>query len=152
MQYYTFPNVTDSPILRAPQFNQGKIKKNNIFLYTSIILSCVRGSVTNNDGFWIGWFDLLTISFTITCNHNQLQDLTINLLPNPSSLTPEDSLRCTSTVTDSLLNYCITMIIRVFNDCSKFRGHHRIIDINIIWWLIHYNRINSVRSMNGRTE
>jgi hypothetical protein len=27
--------------------------------------------VTNNNGFWIGWFDLLTPSFTITLNHNQ---------------------------------------------------------------------------------
>jgi hypothetical protein len=35
------------------------------------ILSCVYGSMTNNNGFWIGWLDLLTASFTITHNHNQ---------------------------------------------------------------------------------
>jgi hypothetical protein len=33
----------------------------------------------------------LTAFFTITRNHNQLQYLTINLQPNPSSLTAEDS-------------------------------------------------------------
>jgi hypothetical protein len=29
-------------------------------------MSRVRGSVTNNNGFWIGWLDLLTSSFAIT--------------------------------------------------------------------------------------
>jgi hypothetical protein len=38
--------------------------------FTSI-LSRVYGSVTNNNGLWIGWLDLLTASFTITRNHNQ---------------------------------------------------------------------------------
>jgi hypothetical protein len=36
------------------------------------ILSRVYGSVTNNNGLWIGWLDLLTPSFTISLNHNQL--------------------------------------------------------------------------------
>jgi hypothetical protein len=52
----------------------------------------VYGSVTNNNGFWIGWLDLLTASFTVTHNHNQLQELAINLQSNPCSLTVEDSL------------------------------------------------------------
>jgi hypothetical protein len=30
------------------------------------ILSLVRGSVTNNNEFWIRWLDLLTHSFTIS--------------------------------------------------------------------------------------
>jgi hypothetical protein len=59
---------------------------------TIILLSWVYGCVTNNNGFWIGWLDLLTASSTISRNHNQLQELTINLQPNPSSLTAEDSL------------------------------------------------------------
>jgi hypothetical protein len=42
------------------------------------ILSRVRGSVTNNKAFWIEWLDLLTSSFTITLNYNQLQQLTID--------------------------------------------------------------------------
>jgi hypothetical protein len=42
------------------------------------ILSRVRCSVTNNNGFWIGLLDLLTSSCTITLNYNQLQQLTIN--------------------------------------------------------------------------
>jgi hypothetical protein len=37
-----------------------------------MILSHVRGSVTNNNEFWIGWLDLLTTSFTIPLNYNQL--------------------------------------------------------------------------------
>jgi hypothetical protein len=39
----------------------------------SFILSRVCGSMTNNNVFWIGWLDLLTPSFTISLNHNQLQ-------------------------------------------------------------------------------
>jgi hypothetical protein len=31
--------------------------------------------------------DLLTFSFTVSLNHNQLQELTINLQPNPSFMT-----------------------------------------------------------------
>jgi hypothetical protein len=34
--------------------------------------------MTNKNGFWIGWLDLLTPPFTISLNHNQLQQLTIN--------------------------------------------------------------------------
>jgi hypothetical protein len=41
-------------------------------------MSRVRSSMTNNNGFRIGWLVLLTPSFTITLNHNQLQQLTIN--------------------------------------------------------------------------
>jgi hypothetical protein len=36
-----------------------------------IILSRVYGSVTNNNGFWIGWLNLMTPSCTIPLNHNQ---------------------------------------------------------------------------------
>jgi hypothetical protein len=35
------------------------------------ILSRVRSSVTNNNGFWIGWLDLLTPSFTLNYNSSQ---------------------------------------------------------------------------------
>jgi hypothetical protein len=38
------------------------------------ILSRVRGPVTNNNGFWIRWLDLLHFYY----NYNQLQHLTIN--------------------------------------------------------------------------
>jgi hypothetical protein len=41
------------------------------------ITSRIYGSVTNNNGFWIGWLDLLASSCTISPNHNQLQQLTI---------------------------------------------------------------------------
>jgi hypothetical protein len=36
-----------------------------------MILSCVYGCLTNNNGIWIGRLDLLT-PFTISLNHNQL--------------------------------------------------------------------------------
>jgi hypothetical protein len=47
------------------------------------ILSRVLGSVTNNNGFWVGWLDLLTPSFKITLNYNQLQQLTIHTILAP---------------------------------------------------------------------
>jgi hypothetical protein len=47
-------------------------------IYLICILSRVWGSVTNNNAFWIGWLDLLTSSLTITRNHTQLQEITIN--------------------------------------------------------------------------
>jgi hypothetical protein len=34
--------------------------------------------VTNNNGFGIGWLDLVTPSFTVSLNHTQLQQLTIS--------------------------------------------------------------------------
>jgi hypothetical protein len=60
------------------------------------ILSRVYGFMTNSNGFWIGSLDLFTASSTITRNHNQLQYLTLNLQPNPASLTAEDSLHSRS--------------------------------------------------------
>jgi hypothetical protein len=54
------------------------------------ILSRVQGSVTNNNGFWIGWLDLLALL---------LQPLLITISYNSSqSMTGQDSLH-------SLLNY-----------------------------------------------
>jgi hypothetical protein len=52
-----------------------------IKIYTSLyvmVLSRVHGSVTANNGFWIGWLDLLTPACAISLNHNQLQQLRIN--------------------------------------------------------------------------
>jgi hypothetical protein len=54
------------------------------------VLLCVYGSMTYIIGFWIGWLDLLTPSCTVSLNHNPLQEPTISLQPNPSSLTVED--------------------------------------------------------------
>jgi hypothetical protein len=52
------------------------------------ILSWAYGFMTNNNGFWIGCLDLLTASFTVSRNRNQLQVLeTIfsrTILPWPS--------------------------------------------------------------------
>jgi hypothetical protein len=73
------------------------------------ILSRVYGSVTNNNGFWIGWLVLLTASFIIIRNHKQLQELAISLQPNPSFLAAEDSLHSRSlSFSDTLqLNYVV---------------------------------------------
>jgi hypothetical protein len=54
-----------------------------------IILSRVYGSVTNNNGFWIWWLVLLTPSL-------QSLLITINLQPNSSSSTAEDTLHSRS--------------------------------------------------------
>jgi hypothetical protein len=50
-------------------------------------------------GFCIGWLGLLTFSFKISLNHNQLRELTINLQPIPSFLPDEDCIHsdCRST-------------------------------------------------------
>jgi hypothetical protein len=48
-------------------------------------MSRVYGSVTNNNGLWIGWFDLLHLLV-------QSRLITINFQPSPSSLTAEDSV------------------------------------------------------------
>jgi hypothetical protein len=52
----------------------------------------VYGCVTNNNGVWDWMIGFIDHSFTITLNHNQLQELTINLQPNSSSWNDEDSL------------------------------------------------------------
>jgi hypothetical protein len=60
------------------------------YMYYYYVLSCVQGSVANNNGFWTGWLDLLTPSLQlllITFNYNSSQ-----------SMTASDSLR-------SLLDY-----------------------------------------------
>jgi hypothetical protein len=80
--------------LFADSSSNGSIRRN-------IILSRVRGSVTNNNGFWTGWLDLLTPSFIITLNYNQLQYLTIN---DCWWLAPF-SFSCLSSLTASELNY-----------------------------------------------
>jgi hypothetical protein len=64
-------------------------------LIIPIILLGVYDSVTYN-GFWIRWLDLLTPSFTISLNHNQSKWFPVNLQPNPSSLSAEDSLHSRS--------------------------------------------------------
>jgi hypothetical protein len=53
----------------------------------------IYGSVANNNRLWIGLLHLLTASCNFTRNHNELQEFTINLQPNPSSLPAEDSLQ-----------------------------------------------------------
>jgi hypothetical protein len=68
-----------------------------------VISSRVYVSVTNNNGFWIGWLDLLTHYFTASFNYNQLQQLTINgCLWLASFLTGP---RVSSTVIDLVLIY-----------------------------------------------
>jgi hypothetical protein len=60
-----------------------KIKeKNNI-------LPLVRGSVTNNDGFWIGWLDLLALllqSLLFTINYRAIAKLLISQITLPYTL------------------------------------------------------------------
>jgi hypothetical protein len=54
------------------QYSSRSLPRELQISHTKKILSCVRGSMTNNNGFWIGLLDLLTPSFTITLNYNQL--------------------------------------------------------------------------------
>jgi beta-glucanase (GH16 family) len=48
------------------------------FVFVDKILSRVYSSVTSNNAVWIGWLDLLTPSFTIILNHDQLQEFTVS--------------------------------------------------------------------------
>jgi hypothetical protein len=96
------------------------------FFKINLILWRVRGSVMNNNGFWIGWLDLLTPSFKITA-HNRW-------LPNTCSV-PSWTTSVNSVVTLQFLqNYslprkrvlasrCLAM------DCSGFQAscHNTII-------------------------
>jgi hypothetical protein len=77
-----------------PRFPFACISRHRVF--HTFILWRVWSSVITNNGLWIRWLDLLTASFAITRNHNQLQELAINLQPNPSSLTAEISLHSLS--------------------------------------------------------
>jgi hypothetical protein len=68
------------------------------------ILSRDYGSVTNNNGFWIGWLDLLTPSFTITLNHNPFTTHNTSSAQFWSVLfRPEPRLTWTTTVFSSSL-------------------------------------------------
>jgi hypothetical protein len=49
--------------------------------------------MTNNNGFWIGRLDLLTLLLQSLLIKINLQQPTINLQPNSATLTAEDSLR-----------------------------------------------------------
>jgi hypothetical protein len=60
------------------------------------ILSSIRGSVTNNNGFWTGWLVLLTPSFTVSRNHNQWM---------PKTRSMSTALRLSPAVTDLDLIY-----------------------------------------------
>jgi hypothetical protein len=74
-------------------------------------MSRVRGSMTNNNGFWIRWLDLLIPSFTIALIYNPLEQLTINdCLRLASFLT---RLRVSSIVTDLVLIYDWSLLLRM---------------------------------------
>jgi hypothetical protein len=76
------PTLRFDPHFERLSFFYGTIFAHTFLMFTScvplwwtvhsLIWSRVRGAVTNNNGFWIGWFDLLTTSFRISFNHNQL--------------------------------------------------------------------------------
>jgi hypothetical protein len=61
------PCVELYPSKCAQVENHFKIHREYLFV------SRVRGSVTDNNGFLIGWLDLLTASFTVSRDQNQIQ-------------------------------------------------------------------------------
>jgi phage protein D len=66
--------------------------------------------MTDNEGFWIGSLDLLaTPSFTITRNHNQLQELQ----PKSSSFTLKDSSHFRSRSTTATVPRFTTGVLEV---------------------------------------
>jgi hypothetical protein len=73
-------------------------------------LSRVRGSVTNNNGFWIGLLDLSTPTFTIALL------ITINYENSSQSMTASDSLHSGSTTTlfSSSLPSTVTDLVLIY--------------------------------------
>jgi hypothetical protein len=61
---HIFPKLSQIRSTCIPKFE---------FLVNFNAPSRVYVCVTNNNGFWIAWWDLLTPSFTISLNHSQLQ-------------------------------------------------------------------------------
>jgi hypothetical protein len=58
-------------ILRVSRANLSCWKGKRRQKWKRFILSRIRVYMTKNNGFWIGWLDLLTPSFTINCNSSQ---------------------------------------------------------------------------------
>jgi hypothetical protein len=84
----------------------------------------VRGSVTNNNGFWIGFIDAFY--------YNQLQHLPINLLPRTRSFPYWTAIAFSSPVTDLVLIY-----ESVTSSASVVR-----------WLTLHSWTLNSIRLLN----
>jgi hypothetical protein len=96
------------------------------------ILSLVRGSVTNNNGFWIALFDWLTsslqlllikINYNSTQNHNQLLPKTRSI-PYWTSVLPSGS--------DLWVGHLLTCVVR--------------------WLILHSWTLNTVQLLNWITE
>jgi hypothetical protein len=78
-----------------------KYPKTELVFYAGIIVSRVRGSMTNNNGFWIGWLDLLALLLqllSILTAHNQWLSATRSIPYWTTSV-------FSSTVTDLVLIY-----------------------------------------------
>jgi hypothetical protein len=118
--------------ISLPRMARGKITcswHTEMFLLICILLSRVRGSVTNKNGFWIGWLNLLTPSFTITFNSSQ-------------SMPAYDSLH-------SLLDYeCLLWwltwlwftnrsLLRMTNEGSHMTSYSRIQTEDWLEWRLH---------------
>jgi hypothetical protein len=96
-----------------------------------MLLSYVRGSVTNNIGFWIWWLDLLTPSFTISLNHNYnnsqsifcrgLAPFSFFLIPLLRLTTLSVVLRCTPFYSKTLdSRSSTTILLQLLNSQFQF--------------------------------
>jgi hypothetical protein len=93
-----------SPHITIFRFSWLKVVEWQFSHYRCNILSRVWGSVTNSNGFWIGWLDLLTLLlqlFLITINYNNSHQWRSKTRSIPSWTTSVFS----STVTDLVLIY-----------------------------------------------
>jgi hypothetical protein len=107
---YTAVQIIFRALRRARLLTLDKIRNQDIrkefgvfSIYDRRYCHVVYGCVTNNNWFWIKWLHLSTPCIKMSLNHNQLQELTINLQSNPSSLTAEYSLHSRSRSTTGLL-------------------------------------------------
>jgi hypothetical protein len=71
--YYNLMLFWSTSSCNKPQTQSHPCRFNNLLYIFWIILSCVRGSATNNNAFWIGWLDSVWLTWFWYTNRSLLQ-------------------------------------------------------------------------------
>jgi hypothetical protein len=89
--------------------------------------------VTENNGFWVGWLDLLTPSFAVTLNYNQLYQITINDCLRLAPFLPE--LRVSSVLLwMAWFRFMNWSLLRMTNVDSHIISHLRMNHLRLSDW------------------
>jgi hypothetical protein len=87
-------------------------------------MSRVRRSMTNNNGLWIGWLDLLTPSYTVTLSYNH---------KNSQSMTKTPSIPYWTT---SVLSSAVTDLVLIYESVTSSAFVVRWLTLHS--WTLHY--------------